>query len=76
MGGSGAVGRVKEGERSGFNRELGRLGGQTNEHNKRGKKWTRWRRKKKTKENNFVLGRRGTEELEEEEGTGEDLLRS
>ena len=60
MGGSGAVGRVKEGERSGFNRELGRRGGQTNEHNKMGEKWTRWRRKNNKKANNFVLGRRGT----------------
>ena len=60
LGGSGAVGRVKEGERIGFNRELGRRGGQTNEHNKMGKKWTRWRRKKNKKANYFVLGRRGT----------------
>ena len=30
MGGSGAVGRVKEGERIGFNRELGRRDGQMN----------------------------------------------
>ena len=74
MGGSGAVGRVKEGERIGFNRELGRRGGQTNEHNKMGKKWARWRRTKNKKANNFVLGRRGTEE---QGGTsGEDSLRS